>query len=77
MCLAIPGKIIHIKKTDSFLDKTGQVSFDGIIQEVNLAYIDDPKIGDYVIVHAGFALNKIDPIEAKKTIKDITKIIQG
>ena len=63
MCLAVPGKIISIAGED--LTKTGRVSFGGVIKEVNLAYVPEAKIGDYVIVHVGFALSTVDEEEAQ------------
>jgi hydrogenase expression/formation protein HypC len=75
MCLAIPGKIISIIVEDPLM-RTGKVSFSGILKEVNLAYTPEAGVGDYVIVHAGFALNRLDEAEAKKTLEyldDLTK----
>jgi hydrogenase expression/formation protein HypC len=66
MCLAIPGKIISI--TDQ-LDETfrkGKVSFSGITREVNLCMVPDAQPGDYVLVHVGVAISKVDEEEAQK-----------
>ncbi len=63
MCLAVPSKIIAIN------DEMGIVDVDGIKREVGLHLIENPMIGDYVIVHAGFAINKIDESEALETLK--------
>ncbi|MBZ0293113.1 MAG: HypC/HybG/HupF family hydrogenase formation chaperone [Anaerolineae bacterium] len=65
MCLAIPGEILEITGDTDDLMRTGKVRFGGVIREVNLAYVPDAQIGDYVIVHVGFALNKLDADEAK------------
>jgi len=65
MCLAVPGKIVSIVNTDPIL-RTGKVSFAGIMKEVSLAYVPEANIDDYVIVHAGFAISKIDEEEAKQ-----------
>jgi hydrogenase expression/formation protein HypC len=63
MCLAVPGKIISIEK--NALGMTlGRVSFGGIIKDVSLAYLPDAELGDYVVVHVGFALSKIDEQQA-------------
>jgi hydrogenase expression/formation protein HypC len=64
MCLAIPGKVIEIREGANSLERTGRVDFSGIIKEVSLAYVSDAQVGDYVIVHVGFAISKVDPIEA-------------
>ncbi len=63
MCLAVPGKIVDIQGTDPLL-RTGRVDFGGIVKEVNLSFVPDAKVDDYVIVHVGFALNTIDEEEA-------------
>ncbi len=63
MCLAVPGKIVSISG-DEPLTRAGKVNFGGIIKEVNFAYVPEAKVGDYVIVHVGFALNIMDEAEA-------------
>jgi hydrogenase expression/formation protein HypC len=63
MCLAVPGKIVSIQGDDPLL-RTGRVDFSGIVKQVNLAYVPDARIGDYVLVHVGFAINTIDEAEA-------------
>jgi hydrogenase expression/formation protein HypC len=63
MCLAVPGKIMSMD--GDALAKTGRVSFGGVIKEVSLAYVPEAKIGDYVIVHVGFALSTVDEAEAQ------------
>ncbi len=65
MCLAIPGKIESITSTDP-LARTGKVNFGGILKDVNLSYVPEAQIGDYVIVHVGFALSKVDEAEAQQ-----------
>jgi hydrogenase expression/formation protein HypC len=68
MCLAVPGKILSIEGDDPFL-RTGRVDFAGIVKTINLAYVPEAKIGDYVLVHVGFALNTIDEAEANQTFE--------
>ncbi len=58
MCLAIPGKIISIEDNDNIL-RQGKADFGGIIKDINLAFVPDAAIDDYVLVHAGFAIGKI------------------
>jgi len=65
MCLAIPGKIERIVG-DCPLTRTGRINFGGVIKEASLAYVPEALIGDYVIVHAGFALSRVDEEEAHK-----------
>ena len=63
MCLAIPGKIISISD-DKSLMRMGKVDFSGIVKEVSLAYVPQAKVGDYAIVHVGFAISLVDEKEA-------------
>ncbi len=65
MCLAIPGKIETIAGDDPLL-RLGRVNFGGIVKEVSLAYVPEANVGDYVIVHAGFALSRVDEAEARQ-----------
>ena len=65
MCLAVPGKILSIVNDDGVM-RTGRVSFGGIVKEVNLAYTPDAIVGDYVIVHVGFAISTVDEREAER-----------
>jgi hydrogenase expression/formation protein HypC len=67
MCLAIPGKIVSIAGADDL--RAARVSFGGIVKEVNLAYVPEADIGDYVLVHVGFAITVIDEAEAAQTFE--------
>ncbi len=62
MCLAIPGRIISIQGDD--LLRMGKVNFGGIVKEVNLSYVPEAVVGNYVVVHVGFALSVVDEAEA-------------
>jgi len=68
MCLAVPGKIISVKGEDA-LERTGKVNFGGVIKEVSLAYVPEARIGEYVIVHVGFALSVVDENEAARVFE--------
>jgi hydrogenase expression/formation protein HypC len=68
MCLAVPGKVLSITGNDP-LTRAGKVNFGGIMKEVNFAYVPEVKIGDYVIVHVGFALNIVDEAEANQVFE--------
>ena len=68
MCLAIPGKVESISGNDQ-LSRVGKVNFGGILKEVSLAYVPEVKVGDYVIVHVGFALSRLDEDEAHKVFE--------
>jgi hydrogenase expression/formation protein HypC len=63
MCLAIPAEV-----TELLPDQMARVSLDGVGKIISVALIDDLKVGDYVILHVGYALTKIDPEEAKRTL---------
>lgn len=65
MCLGVPGKILSIEPNPLGITM-GKVSFGGVAKEVCLAYVPDAQVDDYVIVHAGFALNKLDEHEAQE-----------
>jgi hydrogenase expression/formation protein HypC len=78
MCLAVPGQLISIDETlqdegelpaDALLRRMGKVSFGGILKRVSLAYVPEAIVGDYVIVHVGFALSIVDPVEAQQTLE--------
>lgn len=67
MCLAVPGKIIEMKDAASATGALGTVDFQGSRLEVGLAFVPEAKVGDWVLVHAGFALNVLDEQEAAET----------
>ncbi|WP_028877926.1 HypC/HybG/HupF family hydrogenase formation chaperone [Terasakiella pusilla] len=64
MCLAIPVEIVSIKADD----ETALVSLNGIKKEISIALVDDVEVGDFVLLHVGYALNKISPEEAERTL---------
>lgn len=66
MCLAIPGKLIAVYDTVGL--KMGQVDYDGTVSNVCLEYVPEIEIGQYTVVHAGFALSVLDEDEAQKTL---------
>ena len=68
MCLAVPGKIVEITGDDPIL-RNAKVSFGGILKEASLAYVPEAKVGDYVLVHVGFAISRIDEDEANEVFK--------
>jgi len=72
MCLGVPGKIIEIYEVEK--TKMGKVDFDGVTLEVCLEAVSDADIGDYVIVHAGFAISKLSQDEAAETLKYLKEI---
>jgi len=73
MCLAIPGKVVSISGDDA-LTRMGKINFSGIIKQASLAYVPEVNVGDYVIVHVGFALSKVDEEEAQTVFEYLKKI---
>ena len=63
MCLAIPAQVVELREGDGAV-----VDLAGVCKEISLALVDGVAVGDYVIVHVGYALNKLDPDEAAKTL---------
>jgi hydrogenase expression/formation protein HypC len=68
MCLGVPGKILSLAPNEIGM-LMGKVSFGGVAREVCLAYVPEAQIGDYVIVHAGFALNTLNEAEANEVFE--------
>jgi hydrogenase expression/formation protein HypC len=64
MCLAIPAQVVELRDADNAL-----VDLAGVQKEISLALVEDVAVGDYVIVHVGYALSKLDPAEAAETLK--------
>ncbi|HME09180.1 MAG TPA: HypC/HybG/HupF family hydrogenase formation chaperone [Bryobacteraceae bacterium] len=74
MCLAIPGKIVELHEKSCM--RMGSVDYGGITREACLEYIADPRIGDYVLVHVGFAVSKVDEQEAARTYRYLSEMEQ-
>ena len=73
MCLGIPGKIISIEDNPLGI-RMGKVSFGGIVKEVCLAYTPEAQVGDYVVVHVGFAISRLDEEEAQRTFEALAEL---
>ncbi len=67
MCLAVPGQIVSIESDDPLM-RMGRVRFGGIEKEVNLTFVPEARLGDYVVVHVGFALSILDETEAERVL---------
>jgi hydrogenase expression/formation protein HypC len=72
MCLAIPGKVVEIDGENMM--RISRVDFGGIARDVSLAYLPDVVVGDYVIVHAGFAISQLDEEEARETLRLLAEL---
>jgi hydrogenase expression/formation protein HypC len=64
MCLALPARVVELRSDD-----LGVIDLGGVRKEISLALLENVAVGDYVIVHVGYALQKLDPDEAEKTLK--------
>ncbi len=73
MCLGVPGKVVSIEENPLGITM-GKVSFGGIVKEVCLAYVPDVKVGDYVVVHVGFAISKIDEEQAQAMFEFLEQV---
>ncbi|HXN45204.1 MAG TPA: HypC/HybG/HupF family hydrogenase formation chaperone [Bryobacteraceae bacterium] len=76
MCLAIPGRITEITEDAEPALRRGKIDFAGVKKEISLAFTPDAVIGDYVLVHAGFALNTVDEGEARKIFEHLELMAQ-
>jgi hydrogenase expression/formation protein HypC len=74
MCLAIPGKVVETSREHDLL--MGKVDFGGVLKRVCLEHVPQVKIGEYVLVHVGFALNTIDEAEAQRVFEFLDKMDQ-
>jgi hydrogenase expression/formation protein HypC len=73
MCLGVPGKVVHIE-SDALGMTMGKVSFGGIIKDVCLAYTPEVEVGDYVVVHVGFSISRIDEEEALRVFEILQEL---
>jgi hydrogenase expression/formation protein HypC len=67
VCLAIPGKILEIQEQNQM--RAARVQFGGIVRQVSLDFVPEAGLGDYVMVHVGFAISRVDSVEAERTYK--------
>lgn len=65
MCLAIPGKILEVQEVGGM--RAARVQFGGIVRQVSLVFVPEANLGDYVMVHVGFAISRVDASEAERT----------
>jgi hydrogenase expression/formation protein HypC len=72
MCLAVPGQVESIHEEHG--TRMGRVNFGGVVKEICLAYLPDIAVGDYTIVHVGFAISKIDETSARATLQTFAEL---
>ncbi len=75
MCLGAPGQILNVTGTDPIL-RSGRVSFSGIVKDVSLACVPEAEAGDWVLVHVGLALAKLDEAEAERQLDNLAYIAE-
>ncbi len=73
MCLGVPGQILSLEGADP-VHRMARVRFGGIVKEVSLAYVPDARVGDFVIVHVGFAISRVDEQEAGQIFQYLKQI---
>lgn len=66
MCLGVPGLVMEVVKDEALGLSQGKVKFGGIVKDVNLSYTPEVKVGEYVVVHVGFAISRLDEEEARQ-----------
>jgi len=74
MCLWVPGRVIEVTKDEGLGLSYGKVQFGGITKDVNLSYTPEVTVGDYVVVHVGFAISRLDEEEAHKVFAYLEKL---
>ncbi len=73
MCLGVPGKIVEIYETDGL--KMGKVDFGGVYREACLAYIPEAQVGDYTLIHVGFAISRLSEEEAQESLALLQEMV--
>jgi len=73
MCLAVPGRLLSVTGEDP-LTRVGRVDFGGVVKEINLAFVPEARVDDYVLVHVGFALTVIDESEAAQVFEALREM---
>ena len=72
MCLAVPGRVVEIAGTDEL--RTARVDFGGVVRPACLAYVPEAQVGDYVLIHVGFAISRIDEVVARETYAALAEL---
>lgn len=72
MCLGVPGKVVEIYERDGL--RMGKIDFGGVLKEACLAYVPEVEVGDYTLIHVGFAINRVDEEEARRSYEMLEEI---
>lgn len=73
MCLAVPGKLLSVSNGGDVM-RTGRIDFGGVVKEINLAFVPEAQVGDYLLIHVGFAITVIDQAEAARVYEYLRAI---
>ena len=72
MCLAVPGKLIEVLGEGEL--RLGRIDFEGVVRQASLAYVPEAEVGDYVLVHVGFAIARLDEQAARETLQALARL---
>jgi hydrogenase expression/formation protein HypC len=72
MCLAVPGRVLELREAGDL--RAARVDFGGVVREASLAFVPDARVGDYVLVHVGFAISLIDEAAARATFETLAEL---
>lgn len=73
MCLGVPGKIVEIHKAGGL--RMGRVDFGGVVREACLEYVPDAQVGDYTLIHVGFAISRLSAEEARASLETLRQVV--
>ena len=73
MCLGVPGKVIEIYETEGL--KMGKIDFGGVVREACLAYVPEIEVGEYTVIHVGFAISQLSEEEAQETLEILRQLV--
>ena len=72
MCLAVPGRVVEVRDGEDL--RAARVDFGGVVREASLAFVPEARVGDYVLVHVGFAISRIDEAAARETFEALAAL---
>jgi hydrogenase expression/formation protein HypC len=72
MCLAVPGRVLEVREAGDL--RSARVDFGGVVREASLAFVPEVRVGDYVLVHVGFAISRIDESAARETFETLAEL---
>jgi hydrogenase expression/formation protein HypC len=72
MCLAVPGRLVEVLGEGEL--RLGRIDFEGVVRQASLAYLPEARVGDYVLVHVGFAIARVDEQAARETLEALARL---